>query len=114
MTSLSEQLKLSRMPTSAQDDFAQTAPAAETVSGYKAQQNYAQQVRVMNGKAFYQNGNTWTDTASQSKKNLRRQEIKFNSDDYFALAKDRPEVAQWLSLGEEVDLVIGETLYVIR
>jgi hypothetical protein len=40
--------------------------------------------------------------------------VKFNSDDYFALLKKHPEVAQWLSLGEDVDVVLDDTLYNIR
>ena len=89
------------------------APATQP-AGYKVRTNYSQQVRLVNGKTFYQNGVTWNDAQTQAKQNLRRQEIKFNSDDYFALLRKSPEVAQWLSLGEEVDLVIDDTLYVVR
>jgi hypothetical protein len=40
--------------------------------------------------------------------------VKFNSTEYFGLIKEHPESAQWLSLGEEVDVVLGDTLYQIR
>lgn len=83
--------------------------------GYKAAQNYAQQARVVNGRAFYQNGSTWTDaTAQRTDKALERKDIAFNSDAYFALLGKHPDAAQWLALGNEVDFVLGDTLYQIR
>ena len=47
-------------------------------------------------------------------KSAKQQQVKFNSDAYFALIKQYPEAAAWLSLGEEVDLVLGDTLYQVR
>ena len=91
------------------------APASPTPEhGYRATQNYAQQARVVNGRAFYQNGSTWTDSTAQGKKNLRMQQIKFNSEEYFALLKAHPTAAPWLALGSEVDVVLDDTLYQIR
>jgi Ca-activated chloride channel family protein len=95
---------------------APTTPASDY--GYRNNQNYAQQARVVNGRAFYQNGNTWSDGTVQEayakNRTLRQQQIKFNSDDYFSLLKKHPEAAQWLALGEEVDLVLDDTLYQVR
>ena len=68
---------------------------------------------IVNGKAFYQNGNTWQDADAQ-KQPAKRQRIRFNSEEYFDLARANPANAQWLSLGSEVDVVIGDTLYEIR
>ncbi|MDB5357894.1 MAG: vault protein inter-alpha-trypsin protein [Phycisphaerales bacterium] len=82
--------------------------------GYHQAQNYTQQSRVLRGRAFYQNGNTWTDSTAQSRKDLKQKQIQFNSDDYFALLKQHPEAAEWLALGNEVDVVIGDTLYQVR
>jgi Ca-activated chloride channel homolog len=87
--------------------------------GYRHASNYAQQARVVNGRAFYQNGKTWTDAQaqnliSQNAAAARTQQIKFNSDDYFALLKRYPDAAAWLSLGEEVDIVLDDVLYQIR
>ncbi|HYE18490.1 MAG TPA: VIT domain-containing protein [Tepidisphaeraceae bacterium] len=83
-------------------------------SGYRSQGNYANQARVVRGRAFYQNGNTWTDNNAAVQKDLKRKEVKFGSDEYFALIKENADAAAWLSLGNEVDVVIGETLYVVR
>jgi Ca-activated chloride channel family protein len=93
-------------------------PAARPVTGYRLAQNYAQQVRVLNGRTFYQNGNTWTDAVAldlqSQKKQLKQQRIEFNSDAYFALLKSHPEAAAWLALGNEVDVVLEDTLYQVR
>jgi Ca-activated chloride channel family protein len=91
------------------------APAADSGPvGYKLARDYAQQSRVVNGRAFYQNGKTWTDSTAQQKQDLKRQEVAFNSDAYFDLLRQFPDAAQWFSLGEEVDVVINDTLYVVR
>lgn len=86
--------------------------------GYRQANNYSQQARVVNGRAFYQNGNTWTDATAQDlyakNKAAKQQTVKFNTDAYFALLKQYPDAAQWLSLGEEVDVVLGDTLYQVR
>jgi len=87
---------------------------AEPQQGYRDNRNYANQARVVNGRAFYQNGNTWTDNTASTQKNLKQQNIKFGSEEYFALLKQSPEAAGWLSLGSEVDVVLGDTLYVVR
>ncbi len=91
---------------------AATMPSTNA-TGYKLARNYTQQSRVLNGKAFYQNGNTWTDSAAQNRP-AKQRTIKFNSDEYFELARNNRAAAQWMSLGNEVDVVIGDTLYQIR
>ena len=92
----------------------QTSAAAPAVDGYRVSRNYAQQARVINGRAFYQNGTIWTDSTAQSNATLKQQQIAFNSDAYFDLLRRHPEAAAWLSLGAEVDLVLDDTLYSVR
>lgn len=93
-------------------------PAAQpgTPRGYRASQtqNYAQQARVVAGRAFYQNGTVWTDSTAQSKRGLRQKQVTFGSAEYFALAARSPQAAQWLALGNEVDVVIGGDLVSVR
>ena len=90
------------------------APGQQPAAGYRQAQNYAQQSRVVNGRAFYQNQGVWTDSTAQARADLKRKEVAFNSDAYFALLKEHATAAPWLALGEQVDLVLGDTLYVIR
>jgi hypothetical protein len=85
-------------------------------AGYRASQknNYAQQVRVVNGRAFYQNGNIWTDSTAQDKHMLKQKTVAFGSRDYFDLLSLTPALFSWLALGNELDVVVGDTLYSIR
>jgi len=69
---------------------------------------------VVNGRAFYQNQNVWNDSTAQAKKDLKAVNVQFNSEAYFALLKEHPEAAAWLSLGDNVDVVIDDTLYQVR
>ena len=82
--------------------------------GYRANSNYAQQARVVRGRAFYQNGNTWTDATASTKADLKKREVKFNSDEYFKLLADHPEASAWLALGNEVDVVLDDALVMVR
>jgi Ca-activated chloride channel homolog len=84
--------------------------------GYHASQtqNYAQQARVVNGRAFFQNGDVWIDSTAQAQKNLKEKKVIFNSDAYFDLLRQHPNAAQWLSLGNKIDVVIDGILYQIR
>ena len=83
--------------------------------GYRMQQSTAgQNMRVVNGRAFYQNGTVWVDSTAQTQKGLKQQQIKLGTDEYFAFVSSNRAAAPWLSLGTEVDVVIGDTLYQIR
>ena len=93
--------------------LARSVPAAEP-SGYRQATNYAQQARVVNGRAFYQNGVTWTDATAQSQRNLPTRQVQFASAEYFELMRSDRDLAAWLSLGEEVDVVHNGTLYQVR
>ena len=70
-----------------------------------------QQTRWVNGKTFAQNGANWTDTAVQSQTNAKRNRVQFASKDYFDLLTDKPESAQWLALGRNVQFTLGSELY---
>ncbi len=92
------------------------APAAGAVQGYRASQTqaYSQQARVVNGRSFYQNGNVWNDSTAQAQANLKQVDVRFNSDEYFALQRKYPHAVQWFALGNNVDIVLDGTLYQIR
>jgi Ca-activated chloride channel family protein len=86
------------------------------LGGYRAAQtlNYAQQAQVVNGRAFYQNNGTWTDSTAQGKKSLARRQIRFGSDEYFSFLAANPDAAAWLALGKNVDVVVDGTLVSVR
>jgi hypothetical protein len=95
-------------------EAAESAATGPQATGYRASFNYAQQARVVRGRAFYQNGNVWTDATASTRNDLKKREVKFNSDEYFALLGEHPDAAAWLALGNEVDVVLGDTLVVVR
>ena len=68
--------------------------------------------RWLNGKTFAQNGAQWNDTAIQSvKADAKRNRVQFASKEYFDLITSKPESAQWLALGRNVQFTLGSELY---
>jgi Ca-activated chloride channel family protein len=63
-------------------------------------QRAQQVVRNIGGRTFYQQGKLWTDSRYQRGQQVIR--VQAFSDAYFALLRKRPELRQYLSLGEEV------------
>lgn len=90
--------------------FSTAQPAASAEVAQRFDQ-YAQQSRFVNGRAFYQNGDHWVDGRVQQMANARRVQVKFNSDDYFNLMAQHREAAQWLSVARHVQFVLGDTVY---
>ena len=116
MAGLKDQAAASPLAPAVRRELAKADARDESAIGYRASQsqNYATQTRNLNGRAFYQNGRVWTDSTAQGQTNLKQINIKFNSDAYFALLTRHPSANQWLSLGNNLDLVIDGTLYQIR
>lgn len=79
----------------------------------KGEGNYAQQVKRLGRKTFYQNGNAWTDADVGTLKEAKRIQVRFGSEEYFALARRAPEAAPWLSLGQNVQLALEDGIYEI-
>lgn len=68
----------------------------------------------MPGRAFYQNGNVWTDSSAQSQRALAQKQVRFGSAEYFDLLKKSPSAAPWLALGSNIDLVLDGVLVSVR
>jgi Ca-activated chloride channel family protein len=65
------------------------------------------------GKVFRQQGEVWIDEAYDAGAKLDEVGVKFGSDAYFNLLGEIPELAQWLSVGEQVVVVVrGKVLRV--
>lgn len=89
------------------------APATTTGDSKERLAQYSQQGRFINGKNFYQNSTQWVDTAVQKVRNAKRQRIQFNSAEYFTFAAQQPRALPYLSLGQNVQFVLDETVYEI-
>jgi Ca-activated chloride channel family protein len=88
--------------------------AAPEVAARQRLVDYAQQNRFVNGRNFFQNGPQWIDTEVQKQKHARRARIQFNSPEYFELAATNHQALPWLALGQNVQFVLGDTLYEIH
>jgi Ca-activated chloride channel family protein len=65
------------------------------------------------GRNFYQNDRQWIDASVQRLPNAKRQRIQFNSTEYFAFAAKHPRALPYLSLGQNVQFVLDDTVYEI-
>ncbi len=75
--------------------------------------NLAQDISNIQGRAFYNNNNTWVDSKIQESNNHKTLKIQFNSTDYFNLVQTNPESVNYLALGRNVRFMLNNTLYEI-
>jgi len=76
-------------------------------------EQYTQQTRFVNGRAFYQNGTQWIDANVQRLPNAKRVQVKFDSPEYYELLARNQHAAPWFSLGRNVQVEIDNTIYEI-
>ena len=72
---------------------------------------YSQQSQFVGGKTFFQNDKQWIDAAVQSNSKARVVRIQFGSAEYFDLAATNSMALPWLALGQNVQFVLGNTIY---
>lgn len=63
------------------------------------------------GKTFYARSGVWTDAEFAKDAKLAETVLTFGSDEYFALLKREPQLAQFFSLGERVVVVFNGRVY---
>jgi hypothetical protein len=68
-------------------------------------------VRTVGGKTFYLREDVWTDAEFKPEARLQETTIKFGSEDYFALLKEKPQLADFFALGERVVVVFEGKVY---
>jgi len=93
------------------DSNKERVQVAQNTQGYRVVTNYAQQSRVINSRAFFLNGNQWTDSRTQNVKADSHIKVVFGSADYFELLKKYPDAAQYLALGNNVTVELGGKIY---
>lgn len=89
--------------------MAKPAPLSTVASTRVVQ--YTQRTRYLAGRAFYQNGNQWIDSNVSKQNGSREVRLKFGSQEYFDFAAQHPEARPYLSLGQNVKLVLANTVY---
>lgn len=68
-------------------------------------------VRRVGGKTFYLIDGVWTDSEFKAEANLPETALTFGSEEYFALLKQQPKLANFFSLGERVVVVFEGRVY---
>jgi Ca-activated chloride channel homolog len=68
-------------------------------------------MKTAGGKTFYLYEGVWTDAEFKADAKLAETVIKFGSDEYFALLKQKPRLAAFFSLGERVVVVLEGKVY---
>jgi Ca-activated chloride channel family protein len=69
------------------------------------------QVRMMGGKTFYLREGVWTDSEFKPGSTQPETVVKFASDEYFDLLKQKPRLGDFFSLGEKVIVVFEGRVY---
>ena len=68
-------------------------------------------VKTVGGKTFYLREGVWTDADFKLEARLPETSIRFSSNDYFALLKQKPRLADFFALGEQVVVVFEGRVY---
>ncbi|MGH9929193.1 MAG: VIT and vWA domain-containing protein [Pyrinomonadaceae bacterium] len=68
-------------------------------------------IKTTGGKTFYLREGVWTDSEFKPGSSLPETVVKFGSDDYFALLKQKPQLATFFSLGERVIVILDGRIY---
>src|SRR6185295_7590946 len=68
-------------------------------------------IKTAGGKTFYLREGVWTDSEFKVEAKLPETVVKFGSDEYFALLKQKPELGTYFSLGEKVIVILDGRVY---
>jgi Ca-activated chloride channel family protein len=68
-------------------------------------------VKRIGGKTFYLQNGVWTDSEWKADAKLPETTLSFGSDAYFDLLKQKPKLAEYFSLGEQVVVVFEGKVY---
>ena len=90
---------------------APSRPDSQATAGRIAQ--YTQQIRYIQGRTFFQNGEQWVDARIQKMPGAKPVRLQFNSPEYFDLLSQNPQARSWFALGSQLQLVINGTVCLI-
>lgn len=71
-------------------------------------------VRRVGARTFYQRGTVWQDAEISDSTRLPETEVEFASEEYYALIRRIPVLAQYFAQGEEVDVIHDGRRYRVR
>lgn len=68
-------------------------------------------MKTVGGKTFYLRDGVWTDSEFKGGATLPETTVKFGSDEYYALLKQKPQLATYFSIGEKVVVIFEGRMY---
>ncbi len=71
-------------------------------------------VRRVGGKTFYLRDSVWTDAEFKGDRSMTETPVTFGSEEYFALLKREPRLAEYFALGEQVVVVFNGRVYRVK
>jgi len=74
-------------------------------------ENASSTLKHVGDKSFYLMNDVWTDSQFKTDSKLPEKALRFGSDEYFALLKEKPQLARYFSLGERVVVVFEGVVY---
>lgn len=87
------------------------ARAQQESLSLKDEETSSTSVRRTGGKTFYLRGGVWTDAEFKTDARLPETVLTFGSDEYFALLKREPKLAEYFALGERIVVVLDGRVY---
>ena len=70
--------------------------------------------RRVAGKTFYLRGGVWTDAEYRPDARLPETKVRFASEEYYALVRREPRLAEYLALGERVIVRLDSRVYIVE
>lgn len=89
----------------------QSKRAREQQQAERVDQDASSLVQTTGGKTFYLRDDVWTDAEFKLDARLPVSDVKFGSESYFALLKQKPRLAAFFALGEKVVVVFEGHVY---
>ncbi len=89
----------------------QSKRAREQQQAERVDKDSSSLVQTAGGKTFYLREGVWTDAEFKLEARLPVSEVKFGSENYFALLKQKPRLAAFFALGEKVVVVFEGRVY---
>ena len=68
-------------------------------------------IKTAGGKTFYLRDGAWIDADFKAGAGLPETAVKFGSDEYYALLKQKPQLATFFALGERVTVILDGRVY---
>ncbi|HLG16159.1 MAG TPA: VIT domain-containing protein [Blastocatellia bacterium] len=72
---------------------------------------YLGNIELVDGKSFMLKDGVWVDTEYRDDRRMSKVEVKFGSDEYFALIAREPRLAEFFAIGRKVIVVLNNRVY---